>query len=191
MSATILTVIVLIVMWVVVLVPLLVRRAEESEEALAAWAADAPAEADDEYAPEPAHDDTAPHTYDDTPRRARATAVARRRRVLTTLALLMLGTAAGAVLWSPVLWLAQAVCDILLFAYVGKVRADARRAARRLTQARRAERSARRRTHRQPVHQPAPRPAAPARRPSQVIALDDEDPSFAQWDDGYPRAANE
>jgi hypothetical protein len=126
------------------------------------------------------------------PAGGRTAVLARRRRVLTLLAVLVLATGVAAVLWTPVIWVAHAVCDLLLVGYVGTLRSGARRQAQRPARLRQQQRPASvREPH--PAPQSAPRPVANSsvRRQSQVIALDDEDPSFAQMDMRYPRAANE
>jgi|SRR5215470_4633850 len=157
MSSTILTVIVLVVMWIVVLLPMVVRRADEPAEAPA----------------EPAAPVSTP----------RAAMLARRRRTLGTLLALVPGTAAAGVLVSSRLWLANAVCDLLLAGYLGWLRAEARRAAAART-SRAAQRAA------AAPRQPTPvRPAASV-PPAHAVDLDDDDPSFAQLDEHYPRAVN-
>jgi hypothetical protein len=81
------------------------------------------------------------------------------------------------------LWLANAVCDLLLAGYLGWLRAEARRAA-----AVRTRRATRRATA--PTRQPTPvRPPA-STPPAHAVDLDDDDPSFAQLDEHYPRAVN-
>ena len=213
MSATILTVIVLIVMWVVVLVPLLVRRAEDTDENASLWAPaiTEPAAGATEYADAATHHtaDTRQRQYADGQGREhdgergrpgdalaadrsalrrvsvstdRAATLTRRRRVLGILAALAIATATAALLSAATFWLANALCDALLLGYLGKLRADARRQA---------QRSVRQRPPRHPRAHIHPLPAAPARRPSRPIALDDEDPYFAQLDVRYSRAANE
>lgn len=217
MSATILTVIVLIVMWVVVLVPLLVRRAEESEEAATLWA---PAVAGAALATDPIRAETdlegtrfapggagsvgggfagsgayieaaEPEDAGYAERRAgsgRSMVLARRRRVLGMLAMLAVATASAAVLWAPGLWLAHAVCDALLLGYLGRLRSGARRDAEQRASRRRAAARTEQRVARTA---PAAAPQPAVRRPSRPVDLDDEDPSFAQMEVRYPRAANE
>ncbi|MBB3083249.1 hypothetical protein [Geodermatophilus sabuli] len=87
-----------------------------------------------------------------------------RRRTLAGLVALTLLALAGAVLYSPWLWIAQGVLDLAVVAYLMVLRAAARR--ERLA-ARRAARAAAR-----AARQPAPRPAArpvPAPRPAPVV----------------------
>jgi hypothetical protein len=165
------------------------RAARDADET--AWAA----AGSDRAAAARAGDDAASErvwTATDRPRaapvRRRPAVLARRRRALAVLALLAIATAGAATVASPALWLANAASDVLLLGYLTRLRAGARNAHRARREAARREVRAR----------SAPRPAAPAyrttqatRRPSQVIGLDDEDPSFAQIEVRYPRAANE
>jgi hypothetical protein len=123
------------------------------------------------------------------PATGRGAVLARRRRVLAAVTVLSFASAAASVTVAPAFWLVNLGCDIMLLAYLIRLRSGARRDARRQ---RRATTPA---SHEQRVrpeqHQPRQAPPIPARRPSQVIALDDEDPSFAQLEVRYPRAANE
>jgi hypothetical protein len=170
MSSTILTVIVLVVMWIVVLLPMVVRRADELAEAPAEPAAPIP---------------TKPAVPAADPR---AAMLARRRRTLGTLLALVPVTAAAGMLVSSRLWLANAACDLLVAGYLGWLRAQVRRTAVVWTP-RTAQRAI------APTRQPDPtRQADPARppastAPAHVVDLDDDDPSFAQLDEHYPRAA--
>jgi hypothetical protein len=173
MSSTILTVIVLVVMWVVVLVPMLVRRTDE------------------EVLPEEVPSTGGGVQLAVRPRVAtqaeeqvsasRAAMLARRRRALGTLITLVVATAILAAVLAPRLWAANAVCDLLFVGYLGWLRAEAKRAAE--LQRRRAARQARR-----PL---AAVPRAAPKAPPQVVDLDDDDPSFAQLEEYYPRAVNE
>src|SRR4051794_8955285 len=91
-----------------------------------------------------------------------------RRRTLAGLVALTLLALVGALVWSPWMWIAQGVLDVLVVAYLMVLRAAARRerlAARRAARA--AARTARRPAARPvPAPRPAPRaPARPARRP--------------------------
>jgi hypothetical protein len=129
---------------------------------------------------EPAEAPAEPAAPVSTPR---AAMLARRRRTLGTLLALVPGTAAAGVLVSSRLWLANVVCDLLLAGYLGWLRAEARRAAAVRTR-RTAQGAA------APTSQPAPvRPPASA-PPTHAVDLDDDDPSFAQLDELYPRAVN-
>jgi hypothetical protein len=129
---------------------------------------------------EPAEAPAEPAGLVSTPR---AAMLARRRRTLGTLLALVPVTAAAGMLVSSRLWLANPICDLLLAGYLGWLRAQARRAA--VVRTRRATRRAAAPT-RQPTAVHPPTSASPAH----VVDLDDDDPSFTQLDEHYPRAVN-
>ncbi|MGI8721281.1 MAG: hypothetical protein ACR2JG_03540 [Geodermatophilaceae bacterium] len=120
---------------------------------------------------------------------------ARRRRMLTGLIALALLWAGFAAFWQPVLWWPQIILDLVIFSYVVFLRMEAQReqdrqerrrarAAARITMPEdRTERSIRRHTQYQ-AH-------VTAATEHQAIALDDDDPSFAQMPTWQPAASPE
>ncbi|MBA3367896.1 MAG: hypothetical protein H0T99_04385 [Geodermatophilaceae bacterium] len=120
---------------------------------------------------------------------------ARRRRMLTGLIALAVLWAGFAAFWQPVLWWPQIILDLAIFSYLVFLRLEAqrdqdrqeRRRARAAARVRlpedRTERSIRRHTQYQ-AH-------VTAATEHQAIALDDDDPSFAQMPTWQPAAVPE
>lgn len=204
MSSTILTIIVLVVMWLVVLVPMFVRRGEDHTEVHSSEPVDGPVRVLDRRAPArrfptraAMHVPTAPvepappaglddllDVGDDQPE-PRARMLARRRRTLATLlgltvlTLLVVALSRG----RSGAWFVQLLCDLMFASYLIGLRREVRRervrrAVRlaRLTAAR--ARASARRTVRATT--PTARPPHPS--PQRPVALDDQDPSFAELD---------
>ncbi len=119
---------------------------------------------------------------------------ARRRRMLTGLIALAVLWAGFAAFWQPVLWWPQIILDLVIFSYLVFLRLEAQReqdrqerrrarAATRLTMPEdRTERSVRRHAQYQ-AH-------VTAATEHQAIALDDDDPSFAQMPTWQPAGAS-
>ncbi|MGY1636682.1 hypothetical protein ACI78V_08510 [Geodermatophilus sp. SYSU D00742] len=154
----------LVVLWFVVLVPMVVTRGDSQTVR-----ADAGRTLQRRRAVDPVvHADTERVSVDRaallTSGELRVDVHAVRRRTLAGLVALTLLALAGAILYSPWLWIAQGVLDLAVVAYLVVLRAAARR--ERLA-ARRAARTAAR-----AARQPAPRPAArpvPAPRPAPEV----------------------
>ncbi|MGI8695032.1 MAG: hypothetical protein ACR2JK_19365 [Geodermatophilaceae bacterium] len=120
---------------------------------------------------------------------------ARRRRMLTGLIALAVLWAGFAAFWQPVLWWPQIILDLVIFSYLVFLRLEAQReqdrqerrrarAATRLTMPEdRTERSVRRHAQYQ-AH-------VTAATEHQAIALDDDDPSFAQMPIWQPAAVDD
>ncbi|MGY1680154.1 divisome protein SepX/GlpR [Geodermatophilus sp. SYSU D01176] len=156
----------LVVLWFVVLVPMVVTRGDSS--AADATGADAGRTLQRRRTVDPAvFAETERVSIDRaalvTSGELRVDVHAVRRRTLAGLLGLTLVALVGALAWSPWLWIAQGVLDVLVVAYLMVLRAAARR--ERLA-ARRAARAAAR-TARRPVARPAARPV-PGPRPAPV-----------------------
>jgi hypothetical protein len=159
----------LVVLWFVVLVPMVVTRGDSS--AVRSTGADAGRTLQRRRTVDPAvFAETERVSIDRaalvTSGELRVDVHAVRRRTLAGLVALTLLAAVGALVWSPWLWIAQGVLDVLVVAYLMVLRAAARRerlAARRAARA--ASRTARRSAAR-PV--PAPRPA-PVEEPAAEV----------------------
>jgi len=159
----------LVVLWFVVLVPMVVTRGDSS--AVRSTGADAGRTLQRRRTVDPAvFAETERVSIDRaalvTSGELRVDVHAVRRRTLAGLVALTLLAAVGALVWSPWLWIAQGVLDVLVVAYLMVLRAAARRerlAARRAARA--ASRTARRPAAR-PV--PAPRPA-PVEEPAAEV----------------------
>lgn len=203
MSSTILTVIVLVVMWVVVLVPMVVRKdlLEETEEATAGGGDLTPAR----LLPRPLRAEspatvTEPiHYDDDAPAPAVATSgsrsrmLMRRRRTLAALATLVTLSAVAALTLAAAWWIVQIGLDLMLTGYLVWLRAEVKRAAQR-RQSREVRMQAGWTVDE--VETPAvpvavPRPPSPRTTvTAQIVPLDDDDPSFTDLEERYPRAVN-
>ncbi|MBI1758664.1 MAG: hypothetical protein HYR62_05500 [Actinobacteria bacterium] len=206
MSSTILTVIVLVVMWVVVLVPMMVRRDMLDDEEMHQPDISTPLPArllsrslrlDPRRAEAVPPDDPgcADRGYGRSTRRAsRVEMLIRRRRTLAALASLAALSLLAATTLAPAWWAVQTGLDLMLTGYLVWLRAEARRAAEH-RRAREALMHAGRTVtvsgaDARPATPVVPRPAARSTIAAQVVPLDDDDLSFVDIEERYPRAAN-
>ncbi len=121
MSSTILTAIVLVVMWVVVLVPMFARHRGDGIELRSVEEFSGAMRVLSRQTSGPA---VFAHDEEYLGRTAREEMLARRRRALGSLVMLVLITLLLAVGWRPICWVPQAGCDVLLVAYLWWLRQE-------------------------------------------------------------------